>query len=85
MKDTAQDVAKDLAKDVEQDVEQDVAQDVFGAAEDGSVKVLILPIAFVRRAYALRESGKTACALPACLRFDRPCRSSGLPCNGCTP
>ena len=33
---------KDAAQDVTQDVTQDVAEDVSGAAEDGSVKVLIV-------------------------------------------
>ena len=32
---------KNVAQDVAQDVAEDVAEDVLGAAEDGSVKVLI--------------------------------------------
>jgi len=35
------DLAQDVAEDVTQDVAEDVAEDVLGAAEDGSVKVLI--------------------------------------------
>jgi len=35
------DTAQDVAEDVTQDVAEDVAEDVLGAAEDGSVKVLI--------------------------------------------
>ena len=31
-------------KDAAQDAAQDVERDVLGAAEDGSVKVLILPV-----------------------------------------
>jgi len=46
--DAAQDMAEDVTQDVPQDLTQDVAQDVLGAAEDGSVKVLILPIAILQ-------------------------------------
>ena len=35
---------KDAVKKIAVDVAQDVAEDMSGAAEDGSVKVLILPI-----------------------------------------
>ena len=36
-------------KDAAQGLAQDVAEDVLGAAEDGSVKVLIFPIAIFQR------------------------------------
>ena len=35
---------KDAAQDVAEDVTQDVVEGLLGAAEDGSVKVLILPV-----------------------------------------
>ena len=44
MKDAAQDEAQDVVQDLSQDVAQDLAENVLGAAEDGGVKVLILPI-----------------------------------------
>ena len=40
---------KDAAQGMAQDVAQDLAEDVSGAAEDGSVKVLIFPIAAFKR------------------------------------
>ena len=40
---------KDAAQDVAKNVTQDVAEDVLGAAEDGSMKVLILHIAIFQR------------------------------------
>jgi len=42
VKDAAQDVTGDVTQDVKEDVTQDVTEDVLGAAEDGSVKVLIV-------------------------------------------
>jgi len=39
VKDAVQDVVQDVAKDVA----EDVTEDASGAAEDGSLKVLILP------------------------------------------
>jgi len=42
-------VAQDAAQKVAQNMAQDVAQDVLGAAKDGSVKVLILPIAIFQQ------------------------------------
>ena len=40
---------KDAAQGMAQDVAQDLAEDVPGAAEDGSVKVLIFPIVAFQR------------------------------------
>jgi len=40
---------KDAAQDVAKNATQDVAEDVLGAAEDGSMKVLILHIAIFQR------------------------------------
>ena len=45
-----------MQQDVAENVTQGVAEDVVGAAEDGSVKVIILPIAiFQRRNHAQRS------------------------------
>ena len=40
---------KDAAQDVAEEETQDVAEDVLGAAEDGSVKVLVLSIAIFQQ------------------------------------
>ena len=54
---------KDAAQDVAEDVTLDVAEDVFGAAEDGSVKVLVVARAIFKR----RNSRPTyACRPPRC-------------------
>jgi len=49
VKDAAQDEAQDVVQDLSQDVAQDLAENVLGAAEDGGVKVLILPIVIFQR------------------------------------
>ena len=51
-----------------QDVAQDVAEDVLGAAEEGSVKVLILPIAIFQR----RKLCATSCAMSYAASFTCP-------------
>ena len=40
---------KGASQDMAQDMAQDVAEDISGAAEDGSLKVLILPIVIFQR------------------------------------
>ena len=40
---------KDAAQDVAEEETQDVAEDVLGAAEDGSVKVLVVSIAIFQQ------------------------------------
>ena len=54
---------KDMAQDVAEDGTQDMAEDVLGAAEDGSVKVLI-----VARAISQRWNPRPthACRPPRC-------------------
>ena len=50
VKDAAQqEAAQDVAEDVVEDVAGDVAGDVLGAAEDGGMEVLSLPILISKR------------------------------------
>ena len=55
--------ARAIFQDVARDVAQGVAQDLLGAAEDGSVKVLILPILIFQR----RNPRPTHACRPPCL------------------
>ena len=53
----------DAAQDVKQDATQDVVEGVLGAAEDGGVKVLILPIVIFQRR---NPRPADACRPPRC-------------------